>query len=485
MKRPAALHPIIPGFHPDPSICLVDGAYYIACSSFEYAPGVPLWRSTDLVTWDLVTNILATDEQLTPGVAASSRGVYAPTLRHHDGRLWLITTDVFGGGNLIVTATHPEGPWSAPVWLADIIAIDPDIAWDDDGRCLVTYCDQSGGPVAIRQVEVDTATGKLLEEPRLMWSGTGLHHPEAPHLYQRGDWWYLMIAEGGTERGHAVSIARSRSPRGPFEGNPANPILTHRSLSHPVQNTGHADMVQTNAGDWAMVYLGVRARGFTPWFHVNGRETFLAGIDWVDDWPVVDESRFEVPQQHTGFVDTFDAAVLHPRWVSPGLRPEAFVQAADAGGALVFPADSPVGRPSLLATRCVDEWWTARTAVEPGDATAVLALRMDDRHSLEVRASAGAVWATAWIAGLPIELGRADAGEPVVLQLSTEPPTTDGPDDVVASVLVDGEPHELGRIDGRYFSTEVVGGFTGRVVGVRAERGPVTLRSFEYQPTGA
>ena len=484
MTRPASVTPIIPGFHPDPSICLVDGVFYIAVSSFEYSPGVPLWRSTDLVTWELVTNILSTDAQLTAGVAESSRGVYAPTLRHHDGRFWVITTDVFGGGNLIVTAPHPEGPWSDPVFLRGIVGIDPDIAWDEAGTCLVTYSDQGGGPVLIRQAEVDPATGQLLEAPRLMWSGIGLHHPEAPHLYQRGDWWYLLIAEGGTERGHAVSIARSRDPRGPFEGNPANPILTHRSLTHPVQNTGHADLVDTGDGEWAIVYLGVRARGFTPWFHVNGRETFIAGIDWVDDWPVVDESRFEVPEHDAGFLETFDAPTLHPRWVSPGLRPEAFVSPADGGGVALAPAPAPapVGRPSLLAVRCVDEWWSARAVVEPGGATAVLALRMDDRHAVEVRASADAVWATACIGGLTIDLGRVEGVRDAVLQVSAEPATTDGPDDVVASVVIDGEVRELGRIDGRYLSTEVAAGFTGRVVGVRAEGGPVTLRSFRYDP---
>lgn len=148
-----------------------------------------------------------------------------------------------------------------------------------------------------------------------------MSNPEAPHLYHRDGWWYLLIAEGGTERGHSVSVARSRSPRGPFEGHEANPILTHRSTNHPVQNTGHADLVQTPDGEWAMVYLGVRTAGISPGFHVNGRETFLAGIQWQDGWPTVDETRFAVPQPQHDFVDTFAGAELDPRWVSPTCIP--------------------------------------------------------------------------------------------------------------------------------------------------------------------
>ena len=166
---------------------------------------------------------------------------------------------------------------------------------DDDGTCYVTYCSTDPDLPGIAQARVDLAAGTLLGDPVRLWSGTGLAFPEAPHLYRREGLWYLMIAEGGTERGHAVSIARSDRPDGPFEPAPGNPLLSHRSTTHPVQNTGHADLVRTADGTWAVVYLGVRPRGVTPMFHVNGRETFLAGVDWVDGWPVVDELRYARP----------------------------------------------------------------------------------------------------------------------------------------------------------------------------------------------
>ena len=87
-----------------------------------------------------------------------------------------------------------------------------------------------------------------MEEPRSLWSGTGLKFPEAPHVYRRGEYWYLMIAEGGTERGHGVSFARGPSIEGPFESHPSNPVLSARSTSRPIQNTGHGDLVETPDG---------------------------------------------------------------------------------------------------------------------------------------------------------------------------------------------------------------------------------------------
>ena len=152
-----------------------------------------------------------------------------------------------------------------------------------------------GDASVILQAAIDPSTGVLLSKPQRPWSGTGLAAPEAPHLHPRDGWWYLLIAEGGTARGHAVSVARSRSITGPYEGNPANPIFTHRSTADLVQNTGHADLVQLPSGQWAAVYLGVRPRGFAPQFHVNGRETFLAAVRWEDDWPVFDEGHYQVP----------------------------------------------------------------------------------------------------------------------------------------------------------------------------------------------
>ena len=278
-------NPVIPGFHPDPSVCRVGDDYYAAVSSFVYFPGVPIFHSRNLVDWTLLTNALDRPSQLdlSATTAGAYLGIFAPTLRHHDGRFWLITTvfSATGPANFFVTSTDPSGPWSEPVTL-DLLAIDPDLAWSDDD-CWVHASDGA----QILRSRLDTETGVLLDPIEPTWSGTGLQFPEAPHLFQRGEYWYLSIAEGGTERGHAVSIARGPSPTGPWEGCPANPILSHRSTDRPIQNTGHADLIEAPDGSWWMMLLGTRPRGTSPRFHVLGRETFLAPVTWVDGWSTV------------------------------------------------------------------------------------------------------------------------------------------------------------------------------------------------------
>ncbi|HET6856418.1 MAG TPA: family 43 glycosylhydrolase, partial [Streptomyces sp.] len=333
--------PVLAGFHPDPSVCRVGADYYLVCSSFEYFPGVPIFHSRDLVNWTQIGNALDRPSQLALEIgsgAASSGGIYAPTLRHHDGRFHLIVTNCApGGGNLLVTATDPAGPWSEPVPLPGVPGIDPDLAWDEDGTC---WCTVAG----VSQVRLDTVTGETGGPPRKIWSGTpGAKAPEAPHLYRIGDWWYLLIAEGGTERGHGISIARATRPDGPFEPCPDNPVLSHRSTDHPVQNTGHGDLVQGPDGSWWLVHLGVRPGGGTPGWHVLGRETFLAPVEWVDGWPVVGEVATVPPWPLTPLPpepvrDDFDTTALHPRWISLRSRPAKHVTLTDRPGHLTLHA---------------------------------------------------------------------------------------------------------------------------------------------------
>ncbi|MGY1773146.1 family 43 glycosylhydrolase [Blastococcus sp. SYSU D00813] len=479
--------PILPGFHPDPSICRVGEDFFLVTSSFEYAPGVPLFTSHDLVRWDQVGNVLDRPEQLRvrPGQAGADGGVYAPTLRHHDGRFFLTTTNIgdIGRGHLIVHAEHPGGPWSDPVYTGGVLGVDPDLAWDDDGTCYLTYSDPFGG---IAQATVDPLTGELSSPPRPLWEGTGLAHPEGPHLYRRGPWWYLVVAEGGTGPGHAVSVARSASPTGPFESCPANPVLSHRSTGSPVQSTGHADLVELADGGWAMVHLGVRPRGSFPKYHVNGRETFLVGVDWVDDWPVVVEDRFAVPPAETSFADTFGGPALHPRWIAPGVQPRSFVQAAEGGGAHLLPGRAPADREAarLLAVRCRDAEWTATATVPHGDVA--LVVRLDDHHWAGLERVGGQVAVRVVIGPLDQVLARED-GVPLGAALAIRAVGTDGqagfrkgPDRLELGLLEGGDLRVLTSVDGRYLSTEVAGGFTGRVVGVEALGSDALLTRFAY-----
>ncbi|SDL66821.1 Beta-xylosidase [Glycomyces sambucus] len=499
MSRPtvsAAEYPIVPGFHPDPTVCRVGEDYYLAHSSFEYFPGAPVFHSRDLVSWTRIGNILDRRGQFLRGDGRPSGGIYGSTLRHHDGRFYFVTTNVgdAGSGQTIVSTEDPAGVWSDPVFVPEAVGIDPDLAWDEDGTCYLTWTGAVNGENGVWQGRLDMKTGTFEAPPYLVWQGTGLAHPEAPHLYRIGGRWYLLLAEGGTERGHAVTIARADRPEGPYEACPHNPVLTHRSTPHPVQNTGHADLVETADGGWAAVYLAVRPGGFTPSFHVLGRETFLAGVDWVDGWPVVDENRYEFTPDDTAFEDDFTAPSLGPRWVSPSSEPAKIASPRPEGGLdLREPGD---GSPGLLCTRVTDLRWEAE-AVFSGSGR--FEVRIDDRHRYGLVFADGTVRAEARIGGVRADLGAAAVGSgtaegstvdghaiggDVVLRLAAveceaETMTAYGPDDIVLSV----NGTELARLDGRYLSTEVAAGFTGRMLGVGAAGSePSVLHRFRYTP---
>lgn len=488
-------NPVIPGFHPDPSICRAGEDYYLACSSFEYFPGVPVFHSRDLVHWTQIGNALDRPSQLRlPSDSASSGGLYAPTLRHHDGRFWLIVTNVSGDGNILFTATDPAGPWSEPIRLPGVQGIDPDLAWDDEGNC---WCTVAG----VSQIRIDPRTGETFGEPRRLWSGApGAKAPEAPHLYHIGDYWYLLIAEGGTERCHGVSIARGRTPGGPFEPCPANPILTHRGTDHPIQNTGHGDLVQGPDGSWWMVFLGVRPQGGTPGWHVLGRETFLAPVTWVDDWPVVGEVSPDMPPppwplQEPAAVpvrDDFEPGELAPGWISPRSRPEencttkertGWLSLRARGGSLDDPEAVLVGRRQQhLSCR-------ARALVDPAEGRGGLAVRLDEQHHYEIETTSAEVQVIARVGPLrSVVASHPVAGGPVVLRIETAvarhiTDARQGPDTVSLGVEnAEGAFVELAGLEGRYLSTEVAGGFTGRVIGLYAAAGTVHFDWFDYEP---
>ncbi|WP_198667697.1 glycoside hydrolase family 43 protein [Glycomyces dulcitolivorans] len=481
----AAVHPIVPGFHPDPTVCRVGEDYYLAHSSFEYFPGAPIFHSRDLVSWRRIGNILDRRGQFLRADGRPSGGIYGSTLRHHGGRFYFATTNVgdADSGQTIVSAEDPAGTWSDPVFVPDAVGIDPDLAWDEDGTCYLTWAGavaSGDGGNGIWQGRLDMKTGEFEAPPYLVWQGSGLAYPEAPHLYRIGAHWYLLLAEGGTERGHSVTIARADRPEGPYKSCPHNPVFSHRSTPHPVQNTGHADLVETATGEWAAVYLAVRPGGFTPSFHVLGRETFLAGVDWVDGWPVFDESRYEFAPDPTPFDDDFTAAKLDHRWVAPASEPAKIAVIRDGGGLdLRDPGDRS---PGLLCTRVTDLRWEAE-AVFTGSGR--LEVRIDDRHRYGLVFADGTVRAEARIGGIRAELGSVEIGGEApsagqgesldadrrravlrieAVECEAETMTAYGPDDLVLSV----GGTVLARLDGRYLSTEVAAGFTGRMLGVGA-----------------
>lgn len=275
-------NPILPGFNPDPSICRVGDDYYLATSSFEYFPGVPIYHSRDLINWRVIGHCLTRKSQLDLDKVPCPLGVWAPTIRHHNGRFYMVTRNMPKDGHFYVYADDPSGEWSEPIWV-DQCGIDPSLFFDDDGKVYFT----SNGQGGIYQCEIDIETGAKLSETKFIWTGTGGAWPEAPHLYKINGRYYLMIAEGGTYYGHMETIARSDSPWGPWETCPHNPILTLRDAGrNNVHGAGHADIMEAADGSWWMVFLAFRTTG--PLTQHLGRETYLAPVTWDENgWPVV------------------------------------------------------------------------------------------------------------------------------------------------------------------------------------------------------
>lgn len=502
MHEPTFRNPVLPGFAADPSVCRVGGDHYLVNSSFELFPGLPIHHSRDLVHWRLIGHGLASDSALSLAGRGSSRGLFAPTIRHGAGRFWIVCTDVDGGGGFLLHASDPAGPWSDPVWLPEPgFGMDPSLFFDDDGT--VYYTRHGGGERgAVWQAEIDLAAGRLRGPAREIWRGTGGIWPEGPHLYKRLGWYYLLIAEGGTSYGHAVTMARSRSPWGPFEPHPGNPVLTHRDRpEEPLQALGHADLVLTgDAHDWA-VLLGVRAQTVDGVRHHHlGRETLLAPLRWGGDgWPLFNEGRPLplalpasglpplAPWPEPAALERFDpsqALPLHWQRVR-GAGVGRWSLQARPGWLRLLPGPeglADIGTPALLLRPQRDAAMHVSTVLEhepqaPGDA-AGLALRQSEAHHATVQLG----WAGARVVQLRHRAGGTDRllatqpvpPGPVALGIEATPgcyrfawrPVAPG--SVQDSPLADGwQP--LGELPTAALSTETAGGFLGVHFGPFAE----------------
>jgi alpha-N-arabinofuranosidase len=478
-------NPILAGFYPDPSICRVGDDYYLVHSSFEYFPGVPIFHSRDLVHWHQIGHVLSQESQLPLEKMQASGGIFAPTLRYHDGTFYLVTTNVWGGGNFYVTATDPAGPWSDPVWL-DQEGIDPSLLFDDDGTVYYTrHVGMADGYLG--QCRLDIETGKLQGEMQEIWRGTGGVWPEGPHLYKIDGRYYLMISEGGTSYDHRVTVARSDSPWGPFTPCPDNPILTHANRpDHPIQALGHADLVGTPAGWWA-VFLGIRPQGGR--FHHLGRETFLAPVTWTDDhWPVIgNEGQLELqmpapklpvhPWNEPPVRDDFDKPELGLAWNFLRNPREADWSISERPGYLrlrgsamtLRDQDSPafVGR-RQTALECEVSTQLAFNPQHDNEEAGLVVRGNDENHfqiGITQREGLRQAFFRRVLVGKivePVEYRDLPAGD-VILSIAAQPLEYEF---FVRSV--DGTPIRLGTAPTRDLSSEKIGGFTGAYFGMYA-----------------
>jgi alpha-N-arabinofuranosidase len=504
-------NPILQGFYPDPGIVRVGPDYYLVNSTFGWFPGIPVFHSRDLVTWRQIGNAIDRPEQLDFAQLGLSRGVFAPAIDHHAGRFYIVNTCVDCGGNFIVTATNPAGPWSQPAWLPTLEGgIDPSLFFDDDGSAwIVNNGPPPGKPRydghrAIWAQRFDpktlTATG-----PRTALIDGGIRPAdkpvwiEGPHIFRRDGWYYLTCAEGGTSVNHSQVILRARRPDGPYAVAPGNPILTQRDLpadrANPVTSAGHADFVTTPDGRWWATFLATRP--YAGDLYNTGRETFLLPVAWQDGWPRILPAATPVPLRVVrpalpadppapptsgafGWRDEFDAPALGREWMM--MRQPASRWYTLSGGALRLEARSvwlaDKANPSFLARRQQHAHATVTTRVRftgaaPGDRAGLAALQNDDAwYAIAVvRTSGGqAVRVTA----------RTAAADPAAGRILVEAPlAATGPVDlrIIAdgaryrfAYTVAGRWRDLGPPqDGTVLSTAKAGGFVGTMIGPFAE----------------
>jgi xylan 1,4-beta-xylosidase len=495
-------NPILPGFYPDPSVCRVGEDYYLVTSSFEYFPGLPLFHSRDLVNWRQLGHVLTRPSQLNLDGVRCSGGLYAPTIRHHNGVFYVINTLIDGKethGNFIVTATDINGPWSEPLWLPEARGIDPSLYFDDEtGK--VWYVGNRGvakpefsGHCEIWLQELDLATMRLTGPDYALWEGALKRAvwPEGPHLYKRDGYFYLLISEAGTGHDHALSIARSESITGPYEGCTRNPILTHRHLgeSYPIVGVGHADLVETPSGECWLVLLGMRPYG--GYFYNLGRETFLVPVTWESGWPVVNAGvgkvEFEgvgpsLPEHPWPMVpahDDFDSETLADTWNVLRTPREPFWSLTERASHLrlaLRPVTlAEVANPSFVGRRQQHITFiaTARLEFTPQSEHECAGLVLLQNNNFQFRLT---VTLDPESGGRIVQLIQRKQGEESILAQQALP---DGP--VSLRVTATGQAYNFAvgdsadnwqplaeDIDGRILSTPVAGGFVGTYIGLYA-----------------
>lgn len=511
-------NPVIPGFYPDPSVCRVGADFYLVTSTFEYFPGVPVFKSRDLVHWEQIGHCLTRPKQLPLTGARSSGGIYAPTIRYHDGRFYVVTTNVTDEGHFFVWTDDPAGEWSDPIWVTFgdkpgfNSSIDSSLFFDDDGK---VYFQCNHLQEGIFQFEIDIKTGEHRSETRHLWTGIGGGWPEAPHLYKIDGRYYLLIAEGGTHTGHMATIARSDTPWGPFESCPHNPILTHRSLFSRIQATGHAELFQAEDGSWWLVCLAIRwpdPPRFNARSHHIGRETFLAPVTWEEGWPVIGDGgriELEMPVDHLpgnpAVVDQTPKAT-YDDFARSGLplywnfirNPHADDWSlTEKPGTLTLHGSAvtlnDVASPAFIGRRQQHFNCVVSTTVcfdpDQENEEAGLTVLMNEHHHYEItitrrRGQRSVVFRQRIGPFLQAELACEPIGNGLVTLIVEATALTYH----FRYAVADDRPRELGTGTVHHLSTEVAGGFTGVYFGMyatgngRRSSTAAHFECFEYQP---
>ncbi|MBB5863587.1 glycoside hydrolase family 43 protein [Xanthomonas sp. 3058] len=505
-------NPVLAGFYPDPSITRVGDRYYLVNSTFAYFPAIPVFESRDLVQWTQVGNVVERREQLNYDGLTVSRGMFAASIRHHDGRFYVVGTSVDSGGNFIASASNAAGPWSQLTWLPGIDGIDPSLFFDTDGSAyLLNNGPPEGTPLykghrAIWMQRFDIATNQPTGPRKVLLNG-GVDLAskpiwiEGPHLYHRDGWYYLSCAEGGTGPQHSQVVLRSRNVWGPFEAAPHNPILTQRDLpaerTHPISNAGHVDLVDTPDGQWWAVFLA--SRPYAQDRYNTGRETFLLPVQWRDGWPSILPAGKPIPysakaprttQPHIdqaplsgnfSWHDDFDTATLRREWLFLRVPKEDVADLRTRSGWLTLHASThgldSTATPAFLARRQQHTRFTASTAVavpaHSGVSAGLAAFQNANAwYALGVRRNGDA---------LDVFLDKRDGANTTTLARTRVPVTTQ----LRLQIIGDGGAYSFAfDADGRgwqtlrrnddasMLSTAQAGGFVGSMIGPFAQLDP-------------
>lgn len=404
-------NPILPGFNPDPCICRKGDDYYMAVSSFEWFPGIPVYHSKDLKNWELLTHVLTNDTAVDLKKLPSAKGIWAPCLTYCEkedlfyvvyGVMNSMNARYFDVDNFVITSKNIEGPWSEPVYIHSS-GFDASILHDDDGRKYIVSLEWETRegyekPGAICMVEYCPEKKEIIGYPKRIWSGgTNRGCIEAPHLTKRGEYYYIMCAEGGTGYGHSVTMGRTKNVWGPYEGDPTNPIVTsipgdfyerhdpdhlkpkYYNPESILQKSGHGSYVETQLGEVYLVHL--TARPFVPELRCTlGRETAIQKMIWTDDgWlrmadgsnlakEFIEESKlpeYKLPQ--IPIFDDFDSGELGIQYYSPRIMPTSFADVKSRPGYVRIRGQESrcsLNKVSILARKLTSVYATITTKME-------------------------------------------------------------------------------------------------------------------------
>lgn len=504
------MNPILAGFYPDPSVIRVGSDYYLINSTFSYFPGLPVFHSKDLKNWKQIGNVISRPSQMNFLGDRMTRGLFAPAISYHNGIYYVTCTLIDRGGNFVVTAKDPSGPWSDPAWLPEVKGIDPSLFFDD-GKAYIVYNSDAPenkplyrGHRTIRMYEFDPVNLKVAGEQKILVNGgVDINKKpvwiEGPHFIKVDNWYYLYAAEGGTSVNHSEVVFRSKSPWGPFVPYEHNPILTQRDLpadrKDPVTSAGHAQFVEGPDGKTYAIFLAVRP--YKDDYYNTGRETFITPVDWQDGWPVVNpDSRkikysYKVNYKEVKQKDAlpqsgnFEYTLTFERELDPTLL---FLRTCDSSSFSLSKTNGlllklkpetcmELGNPAFIGKRQQHLYCSTETALDfsakSDNEKAGLVIFQDEKHFYYLCQSTDQGRAV-------VQLFKSNTSSKT-MDLLTQLPLTVDSKQVLLRIDALGEYYSFyfaskpndwvllkDKVDATYLSTQVAGGFIGCIFGMYA-----------------